>query len=133
MSEKKLWQRIKKYLPGKAERVENILEPGMPDIYGDCKEGAYWIEMKAPLTVECKDPGKLLRPAQRAWIVTHLHSDGAAIFMCIECKRKILLFHASIVCNELYFILIAEYCGNLRKDNTMKEKIRYILQQRGLL
>lgn len=102
MSEKKLWNRVRKYLPGIAERVENILDKGTPDVHGECHAGGYWVELKAPLTVsEPEDPADLLDPFQRAWFVRRLRY-GARLFVIAQFKRHVAFYKASLVGQKLF-------------------------------
>ena len=74
-TEKNLWNRIKNYLPGVAERVENVVSPGFPDVSGTCPRGDYWIELKVtkrpPITTRVAD---LLEDSQNVWMVKRLRN-----------------------------------------------------------
>lgn len=84
MTEKQLWHRIKKLLPGIAERVENVATAGMPDVYGEHVNGSYWVELKVD-ALERNDLN--LNHNQLPWVVRHLR-HGAVVFVASWNSRE---------------------------------------------
>lgn len=116
MSEKTLWNKVKKWLPGVAERVENLCDPGTPDVHGVCEGGEYWVELKAPGTLlEPPDAGELLNPRQRAWFLRRLPLRPC-LFMLVEFKKDIRLYCAFRVKNVLYLNRVFECPRVIRKE-----------------
>lgn len=78
--EQKLWQMVKKQLPGEVSRVENIADSGDPDVSGAC-DGDYWVELKVSQNLYKFTPvEKLLRPSQFAWHARRV-KHGTLIFV----------------------------------------------------
>ncbi len=120
MSEKTLYNKVKRYLPGTVSRVENLCDPGMPDVSGSCEKGDYWVELKAPgLAHPASDPTYLLNEHQLPWTRRRLRF-GARVFMLVQNKRSITLFKAGLIKNKLYYILIYLCKGPLRKERAVE-------------
>ncbi len=80
--EQRLWQRVRRALAphGRVSRIENPLDPGMPDV-SYCLGGVEgWLELKAlpawPKQLNTIVGPRLVRPAQRAWWVRQLAAGG---------------------------------------------------------
>ena len=92
--EQRLWRRVRKALAphGRVSRVENPLEPGMPDV-SYCLDGVEgWLELKA-LPAWPKKPGtivgpRLVRPAQRAWWLRQLAAGGRIYMLLAVGERR---------------------------------------------
>lgn len=129
MSEKTFYNKIKKYLPGTVSRVENLCDPGMPDINGSCQNGDYWIELKSPgLVHPVINPENLLRPDQAAWTTKRI-KHGAKVFLAIQYTHSFTILYATLVENKLYYIIIFAQQSVLRKKNGIeltKSILRYL-------
>ena len=116
MSEKRLYNRIKKYLPGAVSRVENLCDPGMPDTNGSCKQGDYWIEFK---DADCVHPvinqDKLLDQKQRAWTVKRVRY-GATVLLAVQYKQCFTISRARLFSEGLTYTGIFFCKGPLKKD-----------------
>jgi len=76
--ESKLWQSIKKNMPGVFwTRIESWALPGVPDCYG-CKDGAmFWLELKTSTKVNKAK----LSPFQKSWHFSHARQGGRSFIM----------------------------------------------------
>ena len=78
MTEKKLWNSLKQYLPKKshAQRIENRVSEGMPDCY-ICIDGVpIWVELKI-----IKNNRIDIRPSQIAWHTSHSRCGGVSFIL----------------------------------------------------
>ena len=92
-TEKALWNRIRRHLPGVSDRVENAAGPGFPDAYADHEKGSYWVELKVTSESAASDKGRvvgLLRPSQVVWLRRHVR-EGASAFMIVGHKRGLVI------------------------------------------
>lgn len=95
MTEKQMWQVIRKKLPSfedRLERIENAASVGMPDV-NFCTRGIEcWIELKAP-TEPKNHNAKLfknnygLSQNQKNWFKKHLQAGGLGIILICTQKR----------------------------------------------
>tara|TARA_R100001163_G_C5022760_1_gene165132 strand:+ start:193 stop:612 length:420 start_codon:yes stop_codon:yes gene_type:complete len=76
--ESKLWQSIKKNIPGVFwTRIESWALPGVPDCYG-CKDGVmFWLELKTSTKVNKAK----LSPFQKSWHFSHARQGGRSFIM----------------------------------------------------
>jgi hypothetical protein len=95
LTERNLWNRIKGYLPGVVDRVENVAHPGFTDISGACGSD-YWVELKVTtnksneLIISTMSLMIMLQPSQVVWIRKRLH-HGSKVFILIKTKSSHLL------------------------------------------
>lgn len=102
--ESALWRRVKKKFKGEAERIENNVGAGVPDVSAACiKSGDYWVELKVCKTKTLQSPMRLLTPIQRVWHRRRVLL-GSKVFVLIGHGRKLYLYRS--VCDKekrLYF------------------------------
>jgi hypothetical protein len=95
-TERQLWQLVKPHFPGHVCRIENVAEPGMPDINGCYEALEYWVELKESKTLkQMSEPQSLLRPSQNAWHSIRTRNKGA-IFVLVRYKKTIHLTLAAL-------------------------------------
>jgi len=130
--EKKLWDKIKKYMPGDTERVENICSTGMPDISGAWKKD-YWIELKYYSTLKNKSVQDLLRPSQLGW--HRLRAKyGSIIFVIVEKNfvgrcHEYYLYEYDYSSDNYILILLTVDKFDQYTGNTFRHQIKGVIER----
>jgi hypothetical protein len=90
--ESKLWNKVKQALPkeGFAQRIENTLERGTPDLHYFLNGSDYWIELKA-------SNGLLVRKEQVVW---HLKRNVCG-------GKSYIIFHHTK--DDLYYCFVSPF------------------------
>jgi hypothetical protein len=81
--EKGLWQLVKPHLPGTAERIENVVGAGIPDVSGAAAGCDYWVELKVCRTKRPKTPDEICEPLQVQWHKRR-QKHGSTVFVLIR-------------------------------------------------
>lgn len=90
--EKRLWQLVKSHLPGTAERIENVVGAGVPDVSAAAAGRDYWVELKVCRTKKAKSPDELCEPLQLRWH-TRRRQHGSSVFVLIRTGDLLQLWH----------------------------------------
>jgi len=101
--EQKFWNLIKDHLPGSLDRIENIVESGMPDVSACYKGNDYWVELKICQKKLC-DVKKLHEPSQLSWHTRRVNA-GSLIFVIVKHKKEIKIYIVKFT-KELEYELI---------------------------
>jgi len=91
MKEAEFWAKMRENLPLDAMmRVENKLDPGMPDVFFMHNNNAGWIELKS----ELKMPSKInYQPAQPLWLDSYWKKGGTCYtFLNIIDRKEIFIW-----------------------------------------
>jgi hypothetical protein len=117
-TERKLWKRLKDWLPGTVDRVENVATPGFPDVSGTCERGDYWVELKVVKTkpMSANRVVDLLEPSQNVWMVRRLKARMPEklpwnVFVAVGYDKGISLFKAYLLTDrdvKVSFRLVAD-------------------------
>lgn len=90
--EQLLWQLIKPFIPGHAERIENAVGVGMPDVHWTYDGKSNWLELKVA-TLPTQTVEDLLEPSQKVWHKKNV-VEGGRVFVALRYGPKITLFRA---------------------------------------
>jgi hypothetical protein len=88
LPEKQLWADLNGVFPGHAERVENRVIRGMPDVVFTADGVSGWIELKARFD-------SVLDPLQAAWIIRWWRAGGVVWILWRVAPKRIWLIHPS--------------------------------------
>lgn len=115
--EQTFWNLIKDHVPGDKSRVENISDPGMPDVSGVYGDRDYWIELKVCSNKgTVRHPETLLRPAQNVWIKRRV-KHGSIVFVLVK--------YPNFETQEMH-LYIAKYAGFELYKVFKKEKNQWL-------
>lgn len=104
--EKNLWLKIRKKFKGIAERIENLLNRGTPDVsVSNHNFGDFWVELKVCRTKKLKGPKDLLSPIQKVWHKKRVKAGGRVYTLISNQEHGLFLYLASVEKNSLQFEL----------------------------
>ena len=88
--EQHLWQLIRPFIPGHAERVENVVGVGMPDVHWTYENKSSWLELKVA-KVPNQPLSELLEPSQNVWHRRNTE-QGGRVFVLLRDGATLKLF-----------------------------------------
>ena len=88
--EKDLWRLVKDRLPGEAERIENLVGAGVPDVSGVCGYD-YWVELKVCRTKLPRVPTVICEPLQVQWHKRR-QRQGSVVFVLTRTGDRLQLW-----------------------------------------
>ena len=97
MNEAAVWRRVKAYMPGTVDRVENTVCPGMFDVVGTFDGVTYWVELKFSES-QPVNPCVLMEYSQLVWARRRL-AEKAVLFLIVGLRGSTFTYRLGLVDN----------------------------------
>lgn len=93
MTEKDLWQKVKRLLPFVHwQRIETVTSAGVPDVNGCYNGREAWIELKMLTGTRKLRFKHNLQPTQVAWLTRREHQGGRTFVMAMDQDQTIFVW-----------------------------------------